>query len=208
MFLDRRSAGERLGQRLREADVSADIVLGIPRGGLPVARPVADALGVPLDIIVTKKLGAPDNPELAIGAVGSDGGLWRNEALIDRLGLDEGYVERERERAIETARAKAETYRGEGPVPGLSGSKALLVDDGIATGATVIAAARLAEDAGATHVIVAVPVASPEAVGRVSETVDRVIALKEPASFGAVGAHYEHFDQVSDEEARALLKDR
>lgn len=205
MFRDRQSAGEQLGERLRAEGVEADVVLGIPRGGLPVARPVADALGVPLDVIVTKKLGAPNNPELAIGAAGSDGSLWRNERLIDQLGVSEAYVDEEFERAVETAREKAETYRGERGPPDLAGKRVVLVDDGVATGATVIAAVRLASEAGAAAVVVAVPVGSPETLDRVAEEADEVVALREPASFGAVGAHYERFGQVSDEEARALL---
>lgn len=205
MFPDRETAGERLGERLREEGIDADIVLGIPRGALPVARPVADALDVPLDVVVTKKLGAPDNPELAIGAAGSDGSVWRNEELLDRLDVPEEYVEAEAERAAETARDKAERYRGERAPPDLEGKRVVLVDDGIATGATVLAAVRLAKEAGAGHVLVAVPVSSLDALDRVAEAADEVVALETPASFGAVGAHYRQFGQVSDEEARALL---
>lgn len=206
MFADRAEAGAQLGATLRERDVAVDLALGIPRGGLPVARPVADALGVPLDVVVAKKLGAPDNPELAIGAAGSDGSVWRNEDLLDRLGVDEAYVEAEAERAIETAREKAETYRGERETPDLDGKRVAVVDDGVATGATVIAAVRLARSAGAERVVVAVPVGAPETLDRVAAEADEVVALSEPATFGAVGAHYESFEQVSDEEARALLQ--
>src|SRR6056297_1388380 len=125
MFTDRADAGEQLAAELRRRDLAVDVVLGIPRGGLPVARPVADALGVPLDVVVSKKLGAPGNPELAIGAAGSDGSVWRNEDLIARLGVDEAYVEAEAERATETAREKAETYRGERGTPDLGGAHVL-----------------------------------------------------------------------------------
>lgn len=206
MFADRADAGAQLAAALRGRDVEVDLVLGIPRGGLPVARPVADALSVPLDIVVAKKLGAPNNPELAIGAAGSDGSVWRNEDLLDRLGVDETYVDAEAERAIETAREKAATYRGERGTPDLDGKRVVIVDDGVATGATVIAAVRLARSAGAERVVVAVPVGAPETLDQVAAEADEVIALSEPASFGAVGAHYESFDQVSDEEARALLQ--
>lgn len=206
MFTDRASAGSRLGEALVERDVDVDLVLGIPRGGLPVARPVADSLGVPLDVVVAKKLGAPGNPELAIGAAGSDGSVWRNNDLVDRLGIKEAYIENEAKRAVETAREKAETYRGERGTPDLAGRRVVVVDDGVATGATVIVAVRLARAAGAREVIVAVPVGAPDTLNRVAKEADEVICLTEPASFGAVGAHYESFKQVSDEEARALLR--
>ncbi|MFB6172677.1 MAG: phosphoribosyltransferase [Haloarculaceae archaeon] len=206
MFSDRTDAGRQLAAAVAERGVGADLVLAIPRGGLPVARPVADALGVPLDVVVSKKLGAPGNPELAIGAAGSDGSVWRNDDLIDRLGVDEDYVSREAETAAETAREKAATYRGDRGPPDLDGKRVLVVDDGMATGATVIAAVRLVRAAGAAHVTVAVPVGAPETVDRVETEADAVVVLSEPAAFGAVGEHYGSFEQVSDEEARALLQ--
>ena len=139
MFENRLAAGERLGERLAERDFEADVVLGIPRGGLPVARPVADALGVPLDVVVASKIGAPGNPELALGAVAADGSAWLNDTLIDRLGVDEGYVGREREREATAASEKEARYRDADVIPDFEGSAAILVDDGLATGATAVA---------------------------------------------------------------------
>ncbi|WP_435129387.1 phosphoribosyltransferase [Halobaculum sp. D14] len=204
MFKNRTDAGEQLADRLQSEGVTADIVLGIPRGALPVARPVADALGVPLDIAVAKKMGAPNNPEYAIGAAAVDGSVWRNEEAIDRLGLDEEEVEIERDRAAETAREKAETYRT-GSAPDLTGQTVVLVDDGVATGATVTACLRMLRDSGAARVVLAVPVGPPDTLDRLEREADEVIALQRPTNFRAVGQFYDEFGQVSDEEAIEYL---
>ena len=206
MFRDRTDAGRQLADLLRDHDVEVDVVLGIPRGGLPVARPVADALDVPLDVVVASKIGAPNNPELAIGAVASDGSLWRNDDLIDRIGVSETYVERERESEAEAAREKLERYRGTAEPPDLNGKRVLVVDDGLATGATVTAALRQIRAAGASYVVLAVPVGSPDSVERLRAEADEVIAVETPPHFGAVGQFYESFRQVSDEEATSYLE--
>ncbi|WP_254537400.1 phosphoribosyltransferase [Halomarina litorea] len=203
MFRDRTDAGERLAETLRERGVTADVVLAVPRGGLPVGRVVADALGRPLDVVVARKLGAPGNPELAIGAVGADGATWLNDDLLDRLGVGEGYVERERERQTAVAREKREAYQPE-PVD-LAGKSVLIVDDGIATGATTIACVRAVEAAGARRVVVAVPVAPPESVALLRQVADDVVCVETPFVFGAVARFYDSFPQVSDDEARAYL---
>lgn len=205
MFRDRTDAGRRLADLLDDRDVTADVVLAVPRGGLPVARPVADALGAPLDVVVASKIGAPDNPELAVGAVASDGTLWRNEELLDRLGVSDAYVERERESEARAAREKLERYRGTDAPPDVEGKRVLVVDDGLATGATVTAALRQVRNAGASSVVLAVPVAAPDAVERLRSEADEVIADETPPHFGAVGQFYESFPQVSDEEARSYL---
>ena len=209
MFENRLAAGERLGERLAERDFGADVVLGIPRGGLPVARPVADALGVPLDVVVASKIGAPGNPELALGAVAADGSAWLNDTLIDRLGVDEGYVDREREREATAASEKEARYRDADVIPDFEGSAAILVDDGLATGATAVACLRQLQEAGAEHVVFAAPVGSQSALSRTERDADEVVCLDTPANFGAVGQFYRSFDQVPDEEAlRYLDRDR
>lgn len=203
MFENRADAGRRLAAKLREEGVAADVVLAIPRGGLPVARPVADALGAPLDVVVARKLGAPGNAELAIGAVADDGTLRLNDDLVARLGVDQTYVEEERERQLERAREKAARYdRG----TDLAGKRVVVVDDGVATGATTAACLRRVRAAGASHLTLAVPVGPPDALRSLEGEADAVFALAEPASFGAVGAHYREFGQVPDEEALEYLQ--
>jgi predicted phosphoribosyltransferase len=204
MFTDRTEAGERLGALLRERGVDADVVLAIPRGGLPVGRAVADALSVPLDVVVARKLGAPGNPELAVGAVGADG-VWLNEEVVSALGVDEGYLEAERERQAAVVEEKRERYRGDRPPPDLEGATVLLVDDGVATGATATACVRSVRAAGAARVVLAVPVAPPRSVDRLRGVADGVVAVETPARFGAVGNHYRAFGQVPDGEARSYL---
>ena len=203
MFTDRTEAGGRLASVLRERGIGGDAVLAVPRGGLPVGRAVADALDRPLDVIVARKLGAPGNAEVAIGAVAPDGSLWRNDDLIARLDVDEAYVEAERERQADAAREKRERYRG--TALDLSEKTALIVDDGIATGATMVACVRAAA-AGAARVVAGAPVASPQAVARIEREVDAVVCVEVPENFGAVGRNYRSFEQVSDEEALSYLE--
>lgn len=207
MFRDRTEAGEQLGERLVEEGVEADIVLGIPRGALPVARPVADALGAPLDIVVASKLGAPGNSELAIGAAASDGSLWLNDELVDRLQVSEDYVEGRREIEAENAHEKAQQYRADGRLPELRDRRVVVVDDGVATGATAIACLRQVRDAGAERVVLAVPVGSQESLALLEQEADEVISLRAPRDFRAVGRYYRDFGQVSDEEAMEYLRD-
>lgn len=205
-FEDRIDAGRRLGEALAERAVDADLVLAIPRGGLPLGRAVADALGLPLDVVVASKIGAPGNPELAIGAVASDGSAWLDEETIEALGVDEEYVERERGREAEAAGRKAERYRTDGPLD-VTDRTVIVVDDGAATGSTAIAAVELLRARGADRVVVALPVAPPDTVDELERVADEVVALLTPASFGAVGRFYRRFDQVSDEEAIAYLRE-
>lgn len=205
MFRNRTDAGEQLGKRLVEDGIDADIVLGIPRGALPVARPVADVLDAPLDIVVASKLGAPGNPELAIGAVASDGSLWLNDDLVDRVRAPEDFIEGERAVEAENAHEKTEQYREGGRLPDLRGKRVVVVDDGVATGATAIACLRQVREAGAAHVVLAVPVGSPESIDELEAEADDIVALETPRDFRAVGQYYQDFGQVSDEEAMAYL---
>lgn len=205
MFQDRTEAGHRLADRLQREGVPADIVLGIPRGALPVARPVADALGVPLDIVVASKIGAPHNPELAIGAAASDGSVYLNDDLLDRLSVPDDYLERERAEESRNARQKAAKYRGDRDPPDLVGKAVVVVDDGLATGATARACLRQVHAAGAEHVTLAVPVGPPERLDEVRSEADRVVAVEAPPQFRAVGQFYREFDQVTDEQAMAYL---
>jgi predicted phosphoribosyltransferase len=205
-FSDRTEAGARLGAALRDRGVDADVVLAIPRGGLPLGRAVADALDAPLDVVVAQKIGAPGNPEYAVGAVASDGTVWRNEEALSRTGADEDYFEREREREAENARQKVEQYRGGRPELDLTGKTVVVVDDGVATGSTVRACLRTLAGRDADRIVLAVPVGPPRTVDELSALADDVVCLLTPSGFAGVGQFYERFDQVSDEEAIRYLE--
>src|SRR5665648_806392 len=202
VFADRHDAGRRLAAALERYRGSPDaIVLGVPRGGVVVAAEVARELGLPLDIVVTRKIGAPGNPEYAVGAVDADGRVFAG-ALA---GIPEEYLQRclllERE---EIAR-RLHAYRAGRPALDLAGKTVLVVDDGIATGLTLRAAVRYLKDRGARRVVVAAPVAAPDSAVRLRAEADDVVTLDEPPGFSAVGQFYERFDQTSDAEVRALL---
>ncbi len=205
MFNDRADAGRRLANRLVEEGITADVVLGIPRGALPVARPVADRLDAPLDVVVASKIGAPNNPEYAIGAVASNGATWLNDKAIAQLGVSRDYVDRQREREMETAREKTERYRGTPDPPDLAGKHVVVVDDGIATGATARACLRLVRDLEPASVVLAVPVSSPSALRDLRGEADAVVTVDAPPGFRAVGQFYRRFGQVTDEEAMTYL---
>lgn len=202
MFENRESAGRALADELKRRGVEADVVLGIPRGALPVAAPVADALDATLDVVVARKMGAPNNPELAIGAVASDGTAWHNDDLIERLGVTEEYLETIRAEEAANAREKADRYRQD-PAP-IEDRHVIVVDDGVATGATAIACLRQVRNQAA-RVTLAVPVGSPDSVSALEAEADDVIALETPPTFQAVGQFYREFGQVSDEAAMAYL---
>ncbi|GAB7095346.1 phosphoribosyltransferase [Halolamina litorea] len=205
MFTDRTDAGEQLADLLDDHDVEADIVLAVPRGGLPVGRIVADSLGLPLDVVAARKIGAPGNRELAIGAVASDGSVWLNRTLIDDLGVSEPYIEERGEYERAAALDAVERYRGDRAPPDLRGKTVLIVDDGVATGATTMACVKQVRNAGAERIVVAVPVAPVETVERLRAEADEVICVETPPHFRAVGQFYERFDQVSDDEATTFL---
>jgi predicted phosphoribosyltransferase len=204
MFRDRTAAGERLADALEERGIAADIVLAIPRGGLPLGRAVADRLDAPLDVVVASKIGAPRNEEYAIGAVAEDGAAWLNDEALDRLSVSERYLAREREREREVAAEKAATYR-DGERPGLADRQVVVVDDGVATGATMRASLRLVREEDPATLVAAVPVGPPDTLDELATLADEVVAVERPRSFRAVGAHYRTFGQVSDEKAMSYL---
>lgn len=206
-FADRAEGGRRLADELVARGVEADVVLAVPRGGLPVGRAVADRLGVPLDVVVARKIGAPTNPELAVGAVASDGTTWLNEAILDALGVDEDYLEAGVERERAAAAEKLARYRGDRPPLDLAGKRVVVVDDGVATGATITACLREVRNAGAARVVLAAPVGPPDVVDRLRREADDVVVVSTPIAFGAVGQFYRSFDQVTDEEAREYLRE-
>ncbi|MGX5358040.1 phosphoribosyltransferase family protein [Kocuria sp. KH4] len=204
VFEDRADAGRRLGRRLLPRRGPDVVVLGLPRGGVPVAHEVAQVLDAPLDVIVVRKLGVPSQPELAMGAIGEEGARVLDERTLQYFGVTDAQLERieERERAVLEART-ARFREGRERVD-LTGRTALVVDDGIATGATARVACRIARQLGAGRVVLAVPVAPEEALGRVTEA-DEVVCLATPPYFAAVGHHYRDFSATQDDEVVALL---
>ncbi len=204
MFKDRRDAGKRLGAALAGRLSGDVIVLGIPRGGVVVAEEVAAAIGAGLDIVVPRKIGAPGNAELAIGAVAPGVQVW-DEMLIDVLDVTRDYLESEVAAQEEEMTRRALAFRGARPQPTLNGRTVVVVDDGIATGATAVAAVRWVRGRGAATVIVAVPVAAGQSVARLTREADEVVVLDTPSAFHSVGEFYEVFGQTSDEEVVAAL---
>ena len=180
------------------------VVLGIPRGGVVTAVPVARALGARLDVVVPRKLGAPFNPELAIGAV-APGVQVLDERLIARLGVAMEFVDEEAAREEGEITRRVALYRHGREPPDLTGATVIVVDDGVATGATAIAALRWARGQGAARVVFAAPVGPRTTVARLAEECDEVVILETPASFYAVGEWYERFDQVEDGEVLEAL---
>jgi putative phosphoribosyl transferase len=206
MFADRRAAGQALGSALAAAGVGADLVLGIPRGGVVVAAEVADALGAPLDVGLAGKLGAPGNPELALGAVGPDGRVGLDQDLAARLGAGPVWVERAVGRVRAELDRRMAAYRGDRPPPDIAGRRVVVVDDGVATGRTAAAVGAWLAAAGAAKVVLAAPVGPGDAGHRLRPPFDEVVLLLSPPGFRAVGEHYRRFGQTTDEEVVAALE--
>jgi putative phosphoribosyl transferase len=204
-FVDRRDAGRQLAEALRGRVTGEAVVLAIPRGGVEVAAPVAAELGAPLDVVIPRKVGAPGNPELGLGAV-AEGVEVFDRRLIVALGVSAEYLRAEIERQEGEIRRRTAAYRRGRPAAPIEGRTAVVVDDGVATGGTATAALRWARDRGARRVILAVPVAPADGILRLSREADEVVALLAPEHFQAVGQWYEHFPQVADDRVVELLE--
>jgi putative phosphoribosyl transferase len=207
MFKDRKEAGRKLAARLLRYQDQQPIVLALPRGGVPVAYEVAVALNAPLDIIVVRKLGAPGQPELGIGAV-VDGDYPQsvlNEDVVRMLNVSDEYLAREVAQELQEIRRRQARYRGGRASAALVGRTVIVVDDGIATGATVRAALRGVRRARPKRLVLAVPVAPPETVESLQCEVDDLVCLQTPTYFHAVGQFYDDFRQTTDEDVIALL---
>jgi putative phosphoribosyl transferase len=207
IFRDRTEAGRRLAERLRHYAGRSDVlVLALPRGGVPVAAEVARELGAPLDVFIVRKLGFPGQEELAMGAIASGGSRVLNRSLLGRLHVSPEALERVASREMDELERRERVYRGgNAPLP-VHGRTVILVDDGLATGATMRVAAAALRGKDPARIIVAVPVAAESSCQDFGDMVEEIVCVETPRSFGAVGQFYEDFSQTSDEEVRRLLE--
>ncbi|TWI12478.1 phosphoribosyltransferase [Aerolutibacter ruishenii] len=205
-FRDREDAGHRLAQALAAHAPSRPLVLAIPRGAVPMGRIIADALGGDLDVVLVRKLGAPYNPELAIGAVDEAGQVTPAHEGILMADVDQAYLDREVARQQAVIRARRQSYCGGVPPMPLAGRTVIVVDDGLATGATMAAALQAARRGGPAHLVCAIPVAARDSLAAITPLADEVVCLARPHPFHAVGAFYDRFESVSDGEVVAALR--
>ncbi len=204
VYVDRLDAGDRLARTLREEQIDGERILAIPRGALPVAKRVADDLDLPLDVIVGRKIGHPENPDLAVGAVAADGSVWIHDESVEKWDVDPDRLDDVIEDERRTVETKIEAYC-DGALPDVEGETVIVVDDGAATGATARVCIDQLYEMGASGVVFAVPVASPIAMDLLEEVADEIVCPVVPSDFIAVWDYYEEFDQVSDEKALSYV---
>lgn len=195
-----------LAERLKHYKGSSCMVIALPRGGVPVAAEIARELESDLDIVAPRKIGAPDNPELAIGAVAHDGTLVLNDELVEMLDVGSDYIYEAVRRERGEVERRMERYRGRRPLPSFEEKTVIIVDDGLATGYTMLAALRAIKKDAPARIVIAVPVAPPDTAQRLSREVDEAVILATPEPFYAVGQFYWNFDPVTDDEVQNLLK--
>ena len=208
MFRNREDAGQQLAERLLHLRDSNPFIFGLPRGGVVVAAQVAEALGATLDVMVVRKLGAPGRPELALGAitVGDDPHLTLNQDLIDLISVSDEYLQMEMETQREEVKRRNDRFRKGRPAANVEGRTTIIVDDGIATGATVLAGIMGLKDRKPMRLILAVPVAAPDSLEKLSQYVDEVVCLYAPTNFMSVGVFYGDFHQTTDDQVMELLE--
>lgn len=204
-FDDRRHAGALLGATVVELAPPDPVVYALPRGGVPVGYEVAQALGCPLDVLVVRKVGVPFQPELAMGAVAEGGAVVRNEEVLSIAGIPDRVFTAVVDQEVAEIERRIGSYRGETSQIPPEGHTAIVVDDGLATGSTALAAVEVLRQQGAAAVWLAVPVAPPGPLGELETKTDRIVTLSRPSGFGAVGVWYRDFTQTSDQEVRDLL---
>jgi len=206
VFHDRFEAGRVLAEMLMHyADNPDVLVLALPRGGVPVAFEVARALHVPMDVFLVRKLGVPGHEELAMGAIASGGVRVINEEVVESLGISPGTIDRVAEAEWRELERRQREYRDDRPPPDVRGKIVILIDDGLATGSTMLAAAQALQRMGPRRIVVAVPTAAAETCEQFRRIVDEVVCVTTPYPFRAVGQSYEDFSQISDEQVRQLL---
>ena len=205
VFRDRFEAGEQLADVLAQRGLHDPVVLALPRGGVPVASVVARRLGAPLDVLVVRKVGVPGHEELGLGAISEGSKVVVDDGVTHATGVSADEFERLAERELVELRRRVATYRGDRALPDLTGRDVVIVDDGIATGATARAAVMTARDRAARRVVVAAPVGAADSVAGLQDVADEVVCLRTPRGFAAVGLEYEHFDQTTDGEVLELL---
>jgi putative phosphoribosyl transferase len=205
-FKDRAEAGRLLGEALGAMKAQGAIVLGIPRGGIIIAREIAEVLEADLDIILSRKLGAPGNPELAVGAVSEDGRLFLDRSSMKYMSISDRYIQKEKEHQMAEIAHRISLYRSVRPRVELEGRPVIVTDDGLATGATMQAALWAARQEKPSKLIAAVPVAPEDSLMRLGDAADEIVCLRMPAHFMAVGQFYRKFDQVEDEMVLQILK--
>jgi putative phosphoribosyl transferase len=206
LFTDRKEAGKKLATKLKRFNKKEAIVLAIPRGGVVVGYEIAKEIHAILDIVVPRKLRAPNQPELAIGAITEDGNVILEDEIVNSLNVSNDYIKMESQRQKLEIDRRLRAYKGEEKIPDLTGLHAIVVDDGVATGATMKAALASVRKRGAKSVILAIPVASSRALKMLEKEADETICLHTPQPFFAIGQFYRHFEQTSDEEVKELLK--
>lgn len=206
MFDDRQQAGRLLARALSHYARRGPWVLGLPRGGVPVAYEVAEALGAPLDVCVVRKLGVPFQPELGMGAIAEGPSLWLNRDIVEMIRIPPSELMRVVRREAHEVRRRVALFRGGRPPPDVRDRVVILVDDGIATGGTTRAAIKAMRKRGAQHIVLAVPVAAPETVAQLHREVDDLVCLHAPRTMWAIGMWYRDFAQVPDEEVIRLLQ--
>lgn len=206
MFVNREDAGHQLAEQLKEIELRDPLVLAIPRGGVPVGAALAHDLGAELDVVLSRKLRAPTQHELALGAIGEDGHVYLNPLARGYPGLTPGYLQEEQQHQLAEIARRQKLFRGARSSASVKNRSVIVTDDGIATGSTMIAALEAVRHQQPRELIVAVPVAPPRQLGQVRSLCDRLICLKTPEEFWAVGQFYVDFTQVEDDEVVEMLR--